>query len=237
MVIIKHTQDPSHPVKISVVVPTYNEEESVGEVLRKLSGLERLLPPMEVIVVDDGSTDRTAYEVSKFPSVKYVRHKKNLGKGVALRTAFEVAVGDIIVVQDADMEYCPSEIPKLVRPILTGQADVVYGSRFKGKHKGMSFSHYVGNKVLSLTTRLLYRTPMTDVMTGRKCFTRKVIESIDLTEDGFKIETEITAKVLKKGWRIVEVPINYFKRTRGSAKIRCWDGVSSMVKLFEEFFH
>ena len=223
-----------HDVKISVVIPTYNEEESVGEVLRKLLGLEGLLPPMEIIVVDDGSTDRTAYEVSRFPFVKYVRHKKNLGKGAALRTAFEVAGGDIIVIQDADMEYCPSEIPKLVRPILTGQADVVYGSRFKGKHKGMSFSHYVGNKVLSLTTRLLYRTPMTDVMTGRKCFTRKVIESIDLTEDGFKIETEITAQVLKKGWRIVEVPINYFKRTKGSAKICYRNGVSSMVKLLVE---
>jgi len=232
----KHAVNLSHDVMISVVIPTYNEEESVGEVLRKLLELEGLLPPMEIIVVDDGSTDRTVQEVAKFPSVIHVSHEKNLGKGAALRTAFRVASGDILVVQDADMEYCPSEIPKLVWPILTGQADVVYGSRFKGKHEGMSFSHLVGNKILTLTTRLLYRTQITDVMTGRKCFTRKVIGSIDLTEDGFKIETEITAKVLKNGWRITEVPINYSKRIKGSAKIRYRDGVSSMLKLLEEFF-
>jgi len=223
-------------VKISVVVPTYNEEESMGEVLRKLLGLEGLLPPMEIIVVDDGSTDRTADEVAKFTSVKYVVHEKNLGKGAALRTAFGVASGDIFVIQDADMEYCPSEIPKLVRPILTGQADVVYGSRFKGKRKGMSFSHHLGNKILSLTTRLLYRAPITDVMTGRKCFTRKVIESIDLKEDGFKVETEITIKILKNGWRISELPIAYSKRSRGFSKIRYRDGIKCLWKLIVESF-
>lgn len=233
----KHAVNSPQDVMISVLVPTYNEEESVAEVLRKLLGLSGLLPPMEIIVVDDGSTDHTAQEVAKFPSVKYVAHEKNLGKGAALRTAFRVASGEILVVQDADMEYCPSEIPKIVRPILTGQADVVYGSRLMGEHRGMTFSHYVGNKVLSLTTRLLYRASITDVMTGRKCFARKVAESIDLTEDGFEIETEITTKVLEKGWRITEVPINYSKRVKGSAKIRYWDGVSSMVKLFREFFH
>ena len=232
----KHTLDSPHTVKISVVIPTYNEEESVGEVLRKLLELERFLPPMEIIVVDDGSTDRTADEVAKFPSVKYVGHEKNLGKGAALRTAFEGATGDVFVIQDADMEYCPSEIPKLLEPILMGRADVVYGSRFKGSYEGMSFLHYVGNKVLSLTTRLLYRTSITDVMTGRKCFTRKIIKSIAFTENGFKIETEITAKILKNGWRITEVPITYFKRTMGSSKIRYRDGVSNVMKLLAEKF-
>lgn len=232
----KHTQDPSYAAKISVVIPTYNEEESVGEVLRNLLELEGLLPPMEIIVVDDGSTDRTAQEVAKFPSVKYVEHEKNMGKGAALRTAFRVSKGDILVVQDADLEYFPSDIPDMIEPILKGRADVVYGSRFKGKNDGMSFSHYLGNKILSSTARLLYRVPVTDVMTGRKCFTRKVIKSIDLTEDDFKVETEITVKILKNGWRIIELPIAYSKRTKGVSKIGYKDGVKCMWKLIVDKF-
>lgn len=221
--------------KISVIVPAYNEEESIGKVLRSLVKLRNALPMMEIIVVDDGSTDRTAEEVAAFPVVKYVRHKKNQGKGASLFTGFKTATGDIFVIQDSDLEYSPSDIPKLIEPILNGRADVVYGSRFKGECYGMNLMHHIGNRVLSITTRLLYRVSITDVMTGHKCFSRRVLEFLDLKENRFKIEVEVTAKVLKNGWRFVEVPITYSKRRFGKAKIGFTDGISSMIKLVEEF--
>lgn len=221
--------------KISVIVPVYNEEKSIGNVLRSLMKLRKALPMMEIVVVDDGSKDRTADEVAAFPVVKYVRHEENRGKGAALLTGFEVATGDIFVVQDADLEYSPSDIPKLIGPILNSRADVVYGSRFKTRCNGMCLMHHIGNRILSVTTRLLYRVSITDVMTGHKCFTKQVLESLDLKEDDFNIEVEITAKVLKNGWRLVEVPIRYSRRPFGKAKISYADGVSSMVKLMREF--
>jgi len=220
--------------RVSIIVPVYNEEKGIGRTLRQIAQLR--LPSMEVVVVDDGSTDQTAGEIRKFPFVKCIVHEENRGKGAALCTGFQAATGDIFVIQDADLEYPPSNIPKLLDPILNGQADVVYGSRFKGRREGMSFSHYVGNKILSLTVSLLYQTPITDVMSGHKCFKRQVIESVNLTENGFKIETEITTKILKNGWRVTEVPITYFKRTSGSSKIRYRDGLTCLANLFAEKF-
>lgn len=227
-------KEPKAPM-VSIIVPVYNEEKSIGKTLRQIEQLHLLLPSMEVIVVDDGSTDQTTSEVAKFPFVKCVAHGENRGKGAALCTGFQAATGDIFVIQDADLEYPPSNIPKLVEPILNGGADVVYGSRFRGSHEGMSFSHYVGNKVLSLTARLLYQAPITDVMTGHKCFTRRVLESLDLKENDFTIEVEITAKVLKNGWRLVEVPITYSRRLFGKAKISYADGISSLFQLIKDF--
>lgn len=193
-----------------------------------------VLPPTEVIVVDDGSTDQTPNQVAKFPFVKYVRQDKNIGKGTALSIAFKIATSNIFVIQDADMEYSPMNIPKLLEPILEGQADVVYGSRFLGECNGMSISHRIGNVILSFITRLLYGARITDVMTGHKCFIREVGQLLKLTETGFAVETEITAKILKKGWRFKEVPVSYSKRTQGFSKIRYRDGLRSMLKLFSE---
>jgi len=220
--------------EVSIIIPTYNEEENIGKVLQEIEQVRLFLPLTELIVVDDGSVDKTVDKVRRFPSVKYVRHEKNRGKGAALRAGVKIATGNIFVIQDADLEYPPSNIPKLLEPILNNRADVVYGSRFKGRHDGMSFLHFVGNKILSLTARLLYRAPITDVMTGHKCFRKEVIESIDLTEGGFSIEVEITTKILKSGWRFVEVPITYSRRVYGLAKIRYRDGLSSMLKLLQE---
>lgn len=222
--------------KISVIVPVYNEEKSIGKVLQMLLDLRKVLPPMEIIVVDDGSTDGTSEEVAAFPVVKYIKHEKNRGKGAALSTGFEVATGDIFVIQDADLEYSPYDIPKLLEPLLSGRADVVYGSRFKGKHDGMGTSHKIGNKILSLVARVLYNAPITDVMTGYKAFSKKAITSINLSEDGFEVEVEITAKVLRNNWRFLEIPISYTYRQRGFSKINYQDGLTSLIKLFVQRF-
>ncbi len=220
-------------VKVSVIVPAYNEEQNIKEILRMLMDVEQVLSPMEVIVIDDGSTDGTLDEVAKFSTrVKLLKHKKNRGKGAALATGFDEATGDVVVVQDADLEYSPYDIPRLVKPILSGEADVVFGSRFKGTLDGMKFPNYVGNKLLSLTTKLLYGVPITDLMTGHKVFAKRVIRSIDLTEDGFKIEPEIAAEVFHGGWRYAEVPIMYTRRTRGHSKFRFLkDGVRCFWRL------
>lgn len=220
-------------VKVSVIVPAYNEEENIQKILWMLMDIEKVLPSMEIIVIDDGSTDGTLEEVVKFSSrVKLLRHEKNCGKGAALATGFDEATGEVIVVQDADLEYSPYDIPKLVKPILGGEADVVFGSRFKGTRSGMKFINYVGNKLLSSSTKLLYGMPISDVMTGHKIFARRVIKSMDLTEDGFKIEPEIAAEVFRGGWRYAEVPITYTRRKRGKSKFRFYeDGVKCFLRL------
>lgn len=219
--------------KVSVIVPAYNEEQNIKEILRMLMDVEQSLPSMEVIVIDDGSTDGTLEEVAKFSSrVKVLKHGNNRGKGAALATGFDEATGDVVVVQDADLEYSPYDIPRLVKPILSGEADVVFGSRFKGTRDGMKFMNYVGNKLLSLTTMLLYGESITDVMTGHKVFAKRVIKSIDLTEDGFKIEPEIAAEVFQDGWRYAEVPIAYTRRRYGKSKFRFFKhGVTCFSKL------
>ncbi len=222
-------------VKVSVIVPAYNEEENIREILRMLMDVEQVLPSMEVIVIDDGSTDGTVEEVAKFSSrVKLIEHENNQGKGAALATGFDEASGEVVVVQDADLEYSPYDIPRLVKPILSGEADVVFGSRFKGTRKGMKFMNYVGNKLLSLTTKLLYGEPITDVMTGHKVFAKRVIKSMDLTEDGFKIEPEIAAEVFQGGWRYAEVPIMYTRRKMGKTKFRFLrDGMKCFWRLMQ----
>jgi len=216
---------------VSIIIPAFNEEKTIGTVLNYIEKLQRKMPSIEVVVVDDGSQDKTVEEIARFSFAKCVKHRENRGKGSALCTGFSVATGDVFVIQDADMEYSPLDIPKLVKPILHGEADVVYGSRFIGSRKGMSLSHYIGNRILSLTSRLLIRAPVTDIMTGYKCMTREVVETLVLREDGFGIEIEITAQILRNGWRFQEVPIIYHKRTFGISKIGYVDGFQSMRKL------
>lgn len=218
---------------VSIVVPAYNEEENIAEVLHRLSRVQTEMGNMEIIVIDDGSEDNTAKEVSNFTNVKYVRHSRKMGKGAALNTGFRESNGEIIVIQDADMEYFPEKIPELVAPILKEEVDVVYGTRlFNGSPEGMSFSHYVGNRILSLAAATVYGIKLTDVMTGYKAFSRKILDSVEIESNGFGIEIELTAKSLGNGWKFKEIPLEYRYRQRGASKIRYKDGLQCLLQLF-----
>ena len=217
-------------MKLSIIVPCYNEEATVGKVLQQL--LELQLPcEVEVLVVDDGSTDSSTNIIEKFQKVQLIRHEVNKGKGAALKTGIENASGDFVLIQDADLEYFPKDIPKLIDPILSDKADVVLGSRFLGKPKGMSRSHLFANKLLSFAARILFHSRITDVMTGYKVFPRKAFEEISITSRSFDIETELVGKFLRLGLRVVEVPIQYEYRRMGKSKITWKHGFASLWKL------
>lgn len=224
------------PIKVSIVVPCYNEEETIGVVIDRITHV-----PMncekEIIVVDDGSTDGSCQVLEKIDGIKFIKHEKNMGKGASLKRGFKEATGDIIVIQDADLEYAPEEIPKLIQPIIDGKADVVYGSRFLGKHAGMSQSHYLGNKILSFFTRVLCNAEITDVMTGHKAFRKSLLDKIPVNETGFGFETEITAKMARLKARFKEIPISYARRIKGKAKISWKDGVKSLWVLVKYWFY
>ena len=216
---------------VSIIVPVYNEEELVEEVLQRLGKLREKLNA-EIIVIDDGSTDNSVQKIREFSWAKLICHKKNLGKGKAIATGVTCSKGQIIIIQDADMEYPPEDIPKIIKPIIEGRADVVYGSRFLGRNEGMSFSHRLGNKILSLAASLLYRIKITDIMTGHKAFLRNFITPSDFKECGFGIEIEVTAKLLRQKLRFLEIPISYSYRRKGCSKISYKDGIKCLLKIF-----
>lgn len=222
--------------KLGIIVPVYNEEKTVSKVLEEIEALRGKLPQFELIVVDDGSQDGTPLEVQRWRDVVLLRHNRNLGKGAAIDTALAARNCDLYAVQDADLEYSPSELPKLIRPVASGEADVVFGSRLGTRYYGMSILHYVGNVVLSLVTKILYGANLSDVMTGHKCFNRNVARSLNLRERGFKVETEIAVKIFKRRWRFVEVPISYKRRTEGESKITSKDGVDCLIYLITQLF-
>jgi glycosyltransferase involved in cell wall biosynthesis len=157
-----------------------------------------------------------------------------MGKGAALKTGFKAAKGKIIIIQDADMEYFPREIPNIIRPILNGEADVVFGSRFRKKPYGMSLSHFLGNIMLSLAASLIYSERITDIMTGYKAFSKKVLKSVEINQKGFLIEVELTDQILRNGWRFQEVPIYYTYRNKGVSKITNRDGLKSLLLIFSQ---
>ena len=220
-----------------MVIPAFDEEDTILRVIERV----RELPfSVQIIVVDDCSRDRTAALVEGLEGVEFRRHDRNQGKGAALRTGFTLARGRVVVVQDADLEYDPAEIPALIQPILAGHADVVYGSRLIGgrPQRVHLFWHKVGNKALSLVTNVLYNTTLSDMETGYKAFTLEVLRAIEpLRESDFRIEPELTAKICRGGFRVYEVPIAYYGRSYAEGKKITWrDGFPALCALVKYRF-
>ena len=221
---------------LSVVVPAYNEETTLASVVKKLLELPHLL---EVVIVDDCSRDHTAEIAEGLAAsdlrVSVTRHQKNSGKTEALKTGFGLTRGDIVIVQDADLEYDPKEIPGVIKPILEGHADVVYGSRFlvRKATRVLYFYHYLANKVLTFTSNMLTNLNMTDVETGYKAFRGEIIRNMIIKSSGFGFEIEVTAKIAKLGCAVYEVPISYYGRTyEEGKKIGIGDGLQAFWLVF-----
>lgn len=212
--------------KISVIIPVYNEKDTILEIVNRVQSVNH---EKEIIIVDDGSTDGTTeiLKLMNHPKATILYHEKNLGKGAAIRTALPIASGDIILIQDADLEYAPADYPHLLEPLLDGRADVVYGSRFiGGTHRVLLFWHYLGNKVFTLLTNILYNVNLTDMGSCYKVFKSDILKSMRLRSDGFGFEPEVTAKICKRKLRIYETPISYSGRTYAEGKKITWkDGI------------
>jgi glycosyltransferase involved in cell wall biosynthesis len=222
-------------MRISFLIPAYNEAESILSVLDRI---ESLAVERQIVVVDDGSTDGTADLVEEWgdgrDGVVLHRQRENRGKGSAVRAGIPLVDGEIVVIQDGDLEYDPAEVPELVAPIVEGVADVVYGSRLTGgrPQRAYFFWHLAGNKLLSLLTGVLYNTTLSDMETGYKAFRSDVLRTLDLREDGFSIEPEITGKVCLRGLRVYQVPISYYGRTYDEGKKITWrDGFRAVWVL------
>ena len=244
-------------MKLSIVIPVYNERETLAEIVQRVRDVDltldregvnsRLHGPItlarEIVIVDDGSTDGTrdilnAWMAKPSSDLRIIFHAQNGGKGAALRTGFEQATGDLIVIQDGDLEYDPRDYLKLLEPILEGRTPVVYGSRFSGGPRAaMSLAHTMGNKLLTVITNVLYGTSLSDMETCYKCFRRDVISGMPLRSRRFEIEPELTAKILKRGYTIFEVPISYNGRDFHEGKKITWrDGFAAVRTLVKYRF-
>jgi glycosyltransferase involved in cell wall biosynthesis len=216
--------------KLTIVIPVFNESGTIHDII---AAVEATPYSKEIIVIDDGSTDgtRDILGAMQNTNLRVIMHDRNQGKGAALQTGFSHAAGDIIIIQDADLEYDPEEYPILLKPILDGKADVVYGSRFAGHgaHRVLYFWHYVGNRFLTLLSNLFTNINLSDMETCYKVFTREALAGIEIKEKRFGFEPEITAKMAKKKLRIYEVPISYYGRTYEQGKKIDWkDGVKAL---------
>ncbi len=219
-------------LKLSVLVPIYNEEKTLKEVLQKLLSVSDVT---EVIVVDDGSTDSTPKILAQLKHKKLKTFRKeNGGKGSALRYALKHATGEYILIQDADLEYDPEDIPALLEPIKRGRVNIVYGSRFLGPHLNLLFWHRVGNSALNFLVNILFNTTLSDMETCYKVVPTKLLRELKLTSDSFDIEPEITCKLLKRGHKIFEVPISYIGRDFSEGKKITWrDGISAVGTILQ----
>src|SRR5499427_7998414 len=226
---------PANPL-LSVVMPVYNERTTVEEIIRRVLAVPLRI---ELIVVDDGSKDGSGEileRLTKELAFKLLR-QANAGKGAALRRGFSAVTGDLVVIQDADLEYSPEEFPALIELIVQGHADVVYGSRFLGRHRVFLFTHYLGNRIVTLATNVMYNTMLTDMETCYKAMRVDVLRSFRLESNGFGIEPEITAKIFKRGYRVYEVPITYAGRGYEEGKKITWvDGVEAVWTLLKYRF-
>ncbi len=222
---------------VSVVMPAFNEIDTIEEIIRRVLAVPLRI---ELIVVDDGSTDGTRELLQKLQrerNFKLIFQAKNGGKGSALRAGFPKVTGDIVIIQDADLEYSPEEYPALIELICAGRADVVYGSRFLGRHRVFLFTHYLGNKLLTFLTNVLYNTILSDMETCFKVMRVEVLRSFVLRSNGFGIEPEITAKIFKRRYRVYEIPITYDGRGYDEGKKITWrDGLVALGVLLKYRF-
>lgn len=228
-------------VKLSIVIPVYNEKGTFSKILEKVMAVDLGGAKKEIILVDDASTDGSTVLVeqaeAQYPDVKGIFHKKNLGKGASLKDGFKATTGDYVIVQDADLEYDPNDYNKLLRAIDEENVDVVYGSRFSGNYEDMSNLHYIGNKILTMVTNILYGVLLTDMETCYKLLPGKFARSVQIDSKRFDFEPEITAKILKSRMRIKEVPITYSGRTINEGKKITWkDGLAAIWTLFKYRF-
>lgn len=224
--------------KLSVIMPVYNEETTVAQIVDRLLAAQIPLDK-EVLIVDDASSDGTAAVLDRlaFPEVRIIRHPDNRGKGAAIRTGLAEASGDLILIQDADLEYDPADIPNLLEPLLSGRARAVYGSRFTGAEQNMSLLHRLGNRFLSILTNLLYGSSLSDMETCYKLIDADLMRGVHLTAERFDFEPEITGKLLKQGIKIHEVPISYKGREFHEGKKITWrDGFAALWTLLKVRF-
>ncbi len=224
--------------KLSVIVPVYDERNTVVEIVRRMRAVD-LPVELEILIVDDGSTDGTRGVLGQLAdsTVRVITHDRNRGKGAAIRSGLEQVTGDLVLVQDADLEYDPEDWPKLLNPMLRGKAKVVYGSRFTGERRNMLFLHWIGNRFLSFVTNVLYNTTLSDMETCYKLFDRTVLDGITLRAMRFEFEPEVTAKILRRGIRIYEVPISYTGREFDEGKKITWpDGFVALWTLVKYRF-
>ena len=225
-------------MRLSIVVPVYNEKQTILTILKRI---EATPYDKEIIVIDDCSTDGTREilqeidETRRIPSIRVLYHAVNHGKGAALRTGMSAAAGDIVIIQDADLEYDPSEYPILIKPIVAGMADVVYGSRFlSGPHRVLFFWHSMGNRLLTLLSNMFTDLNLTDMETGYKAFRRELFSKITIEENRFGFEPEITAKIAKLRCKLYEVPISYSGRDYSEGKKITWkDGIAALYCILK----
>jgi glycosyltransferase involved in cell wall biosynthesis len=222
---------------LSVVMPVYNERDTIEEIVARVMAVP---VRKELIVVDDGSSDGTRDLLPGLQArhgFKLILQPRNQGKGAALRRGFQEVTGDLVVIQDADLEYSPEEFPVLIELICQGRADVVYGSRFLGRHRVFLFTHYAGNRLLTFITNVLYNTMLTDMETCYKVMRAAVLRSFQLKSNGFGIEPELTAKIFKRRYRVYEVPITYDGRGYEEGKKITWrDGIVALWVLLKYRF-
>jgi dolichol-phosphate mannosyltransferase len=230
---------PEYPVLLSLVIPCYNEEETLAACVESVLAIEDRLLRLELIIVNDCSTDGSLEVANRLklthPRIQVFSHERNQGKGAALRTGFAHATGDFVVVQDADLEYSPRDLKRLIVPLVEGDADVVFGSRFLSSdtHRVLYFWHSLGNQFLTFLSNMLTDLNLTDMETCYKVFRKEVLQGINLRSNRFGFEPEITAKISKGKWRIYEVPISYAGRTYEEGKKITWkDGVQALWCIF-----
>ncbi|MBP8626827.1 MAG: glycosyltransferase family 2 protein [Syntrophorhabdales bacterium] len=226
---------------LSIIIPVFNEIKTISEIIKRVALLSY---DKEIIIIDDGSTDGTRAYLEEIRQkgiddglgrLKIIFHKKNMGKGAAIRTGLRYATGDIVIIQDADLEYDPRDYPVLLEPILEDRADVVYGSRFLGgPHRVLYFWHYIGNKIITILSNMFTDLNLTDMETGYKIFRRDAVKDIEIRSNRFGFEPEITAKIAKKGLRIYEVPISYYGRSYQEGKKITWrDGLKAVFTILK----